>query len=267
MDSFEYSVVLVDLDAGEGEVGFFSNSPIPVVFETNTYLPAPSIELDPAGITGDFTRTEYTIKRIPTSIPIASALASNAPYSKISVCIREVFYDMTDTEVGMDYLYRGFVYGVESKRSLGLLDLKVKDHKYYTDTTAGIACTELCAAPYFGDDNYCRKAVTEESHVIDSVNGSVITLTTPPNDPTTKLFNQGHIAFGAQRIKIKYHETGASFQMARPVPLSWAGQSVTLVSGCDKLLTTCRTIHNNESRFMGLGIAMVGYNPLYENPS
>jgi hypothetical protein len=263
MDNYSYSVVLVELDAGEDEVSRFTNSQIEVTHETNSYTPSPAMKINPQALTGDFSGGEYKIENIDLTLPILLYLKDNVPYSKIASTIKEVFYDDDGEEVGTEYLHKGFVYQCDVRRSRGYADLVFKDHKYYTDTTAGIPCTELCAVAYFGD-TICQKTVYSETHTIDSISGYQITLVGPLIDTTSFLFNHGTIQNGAQRLKIKYHESGLVFQMAKPIPTSWEGAIVEVFAGCDKQLATCQDIHDNEENFLGLGIAMVDYNPLYE---
>lgn len=263
MDSYEYSVVLIDLDAGSGEESYITNSPISVVDGINTYTPVPEMEIKPATLTGDFSNSEYRINNLPANLALISGLAINLPYSKVSVVIREFFYDGAGALTGSEYLFRGFVYQCESRKARGRADLILKDNKYYTDTTAGIPCTELCAVSYFGD-GICQKTVHSEPHTVSVISGYSLTVGESLIDTTAFLFKNGYIENGAQRLKIKYHETGTTFQMARPVPASWDGALVTVYAGCDRQLSTCRDIHNNEARFLGLGISMVDYNPLYE---
>ncbi len=44
----------------------------------------------------------------------------------------------------------------------------------------------------------------------------------------------------------------------------WVGQSIALTPGCDGNLSTCRTVWDNESQFMGFGFAMPTRNPVFE---
>lgn len=265
MDSFEYSAVLIDLDAGEGEAYHLTNSPEDITHGGNLYKACPGMEIPESTISGDFSTEEYRINNLNASFPVLIGLAANLPYPKVRADVKEVFYDLDGVETATQYLLRGFVYQVFSRRRLNQVDLSLKDAKYYLDTTAGVACTELCAAPYFGDPYICKKAVYSESHEIASISGYEITLTGPLLDSTAGLFRSGYMEYGAQRIKVKYHDTGLVFQMARRVPVEWDGADITLYAGCDKQLTTCRNIHSNEDRFLGLGIAMVDYNIYYES--
>lgn len=263
MDSYEYSVVLLDLDTGN-EIAYITNSPVAVTYDTHIYRPCPSMKLSPAPLTGDFSTNEYKIEGLDNTLDVVSGLAANLPYSRVEHTLREVFFDGDGIQTGVQYLHRGFVYQCIVGTYRNTTALILQDHKYYTDTTAGIPCTEMCAAPFFGDSLVCKKTVYSETHTIASISGNVITLSGALTDTTPFLFNNGYIELGAQRIKIKYHNTGLDFQMSRIIPASWEGETVEVYAGCDRKLATCRDIHDNEARFLGLGIAMVDYNPLYE---
>jgi len=145
------------------------------------------------------------------------------------------------------------------------MNIIFKGWKYYTDITAGLPCTEQCAWGALGNRG-CGASVVEEEHTVDSVSGYTLTITDSLVDTRAFLFNKGYIEKGGARIKIKYHETGNTFQLSKPAPATWVGSTITIYSGCDRQLSTCRDVYDNEERFMGLGVAMVDYNPFYENP-
>lgn len=264
MDTYEYSVVLIEISTSISEVQRLSSCPQDFVYGGNTYAPAPSLKHSPATITGDFSREDYKIENVPVAGTLIPGLAEGYPYSKVQIAVREVFFDGSDVETDTDYLFDGFLYQVDTQPHKNTISITAKNLKYYSDVTAGIPCTELCAAPVFGDAFICKKVVYSETHTIAGVSGYEITLTGPLVDTTDFLFNQGVIANGEQRLKVKHHETGLVFQMDKRVPSSWDGAVIELYAGCDRTLTTCRDIHNNEERFLGLGISMVDYNPLYE---
>ena len=110
MDSFEYSVILIDLDAGNSETSHFCNSPEPFTYGSVAYQSAPSLSIGDIRLTGDFTSPEHKIANLPTSLDIVSGLSENLPYPKVSVTIREGIYDLDDIETANEYLFRAFVY-------------------------------------------------------------------------------------------------------------------------------------------------------------
>jgi len=265
-DSYSRNLVLLELDAGNGETAYVTNNNTYFTVGTTTYLPSPAMEINPSAMTGDMDQGEYIIKALEfNTATLLARMAVNVPYSSISVVLKEVFLDDAGAVTKTEYLFKGLVYQVEVKSVHGYLDLICRDYLYYLDTTAGFACTEQCNVAYFGDD-ICQKTVQTEAHVIDSIDGFEVTLVDTPTLTTPFIFNNGYMEYEASRIKIRYHQTGKVFVMSRAVPPYWLGKTVTVAIGCNKTLETCRDIHNNEERFLGTGYAMVDYNPLYENP-
>lgn len=265
MDFYEYSVVVIDLDAGEGEASRLTNNSNDVTYESITYTSSPALKLSPAALTGDFSSSEYKLENIYVTGDLLTRLSSNVPYPKIDVTIRELFYDDEGAVSKVEYLFRGLIYQVNYRRSQNYMEIVVKDYKYYLDTTGGLPCTEQCKVGYFGD-TLCQAVVLTEDQVLESVSEFNATVASDLVNTTEYLYNKGYMEYGASRICIKYHKLGKTFEMSRPIPSYWIGKTVTLVAGCDKYLDTCRDIHDNEARFLGLGFSMVDYNSQYENP-
>jgi hypothetical protein len=253
------STVLIGLEASSLEGAWLTNANQEYLYGGHTYVSVPSIEVSDINNTGDLSDNEIKIEGVPILPGFLSLIAGHMPYSRVEVTVMEVLDD------SVIHLYKGLLYQAEPEYMTGYIRLVCKDLKYYTDITAGIPCTEQCAVLYFGD-KLCGKAVYTESHTVESVDGVDLTIADDLNNTTSLLFNKGYIEKGAVRIKIKYHESGRVFQMDKYAPSSWVGAQVAIYAGCDRRIQTCRTIHDNESRFMGLGYSMVSYNPLYEGP-
>ena len=265
-DTVLNSVVLVDIDAGSGETAYLTNSESYISYDNTTYTPCSSMRVNQAELTGDFSSKEYVLEALDNTIGMLGRVSVNIPYNQIQVTVKELFLTDTGLPDYVKYRFRGLVYNVVNYPAKSRLDLILRDWKYYLDTTAGVPCTEHCQYPYFGDPNCCKATVQDETHLVESISGFAMTINADPALTTPFIFNAGYVALGAVRIKIKYHASGRTFQLSRPVPSYWLGQSVTIFTGCDRRLTTCRDIHNNEERFLGLGYNMVDYNPFYENP-
>ena len=263
-----YSVVLLELSAGtsDNDHTYLTNSMESISYEGKDYLPMDGIEFDIPKITGSVENEDCKINNIRIFDTFLSLLSNNAPFSRIRVSIKEVEIDF-DTGAVMQVLdlFSGLVYRVTSDPLIGIMNITCKDWKYYLDITAGVPCCEQCTWQYLGDKG-CRASVHSENQTITDVDGLFITIDGPLVDGTPLLFNKGYAEIGGIRIKIKYHSTGNAFQLSKPAPSSWLGQVVTLYAGCDRTLNTCRTIHNNEINFLGLGYSMVDYNALSESP-
>ncbi|PCJ18271.1 MAG: hypothetical protein COA96_16760 [SAR86 cluster bacterium] len=59
-------------------------------------------------------------------------------------------------------------------------------------------------------------------------------------------------------------ESVGRFSLTRQPPTEWAGQALTLVPGCDGTISTCRDVHDNETRFTGFGFGAPDRQILYE---
>ena len=260
-DYSEYTVVAVVISASDAETIRISNAGFDSEIDGDTYLNSDGLYFGLSKITGAMEGDDCKIGGIKVQGTFLASLSNNAPFSKVSVEIVEYELDMdTDAVLNTRYLFNGLVYQVQSDPISGYMDLTCKDWKYYTDLTAGVACTEDCAWKYFGDKG-CGKTVHAEEHVINSVSGLFVDIVGPLADTTPLLFNKGYIELNGVRIKIKYHSSGNTFQLSKAAPSSWLGETVTIYAGCDRTLSTCKSIHNNEANFLGLGYAMVDYDP------
>lgn len=265
MDSYRTAYVLVEIVA-DGDTEYLTNYPDTLTVDTYTYSPQPQMVLDIPEKTGSAGGSEGSIKNLesPRSMVLAK-IAGGYPYNQVTLTIKEIWVDDSLTVTNTWTHFNGKLYQKESLIQSGLLNLTIKDWKYYTDMPGGVPCTEFCFVSRFGD-KICGAsvptypvtilAISETDVVVDSV-------------PTVQdfLFNKGYFKYDSTTIKVKFWESGTTFQTSEPIPASWEGLVVELVAGCDKTLTTCRNIHDNEENFSGWGYSMVDYNPLYEEPS
>ena len=236
-----------------------------LVHDGFTFAPAAEIDYSKIGSASmDLSTKPSKIKNIPAvSGSLFGLIYDRLPYGHVEVFIYELDVDiLTDTVNSGRLIVKGLVYNASSHLSSRVLDLEIREDKYYFDKVGGIVCTEQCAVAYFGD-KICKKTVTSVTGVVDSVAKTVLTLTSTPAGATF-IYNNGYIEFEGLRIKIAYWESGAVFSLSEIPPDSWAGETVTITVGCDRTLASCRDIHNNESEFFGLGYSMVDYNALYE---
>lgn len=264
-DSYRHAVALITVSAGAGSEARFTNKDRDVSYLGLDYASVGVLELDLADVSGDLGAEETKIKNLPLNTPFLSSLAQNDPYSKITVEVLEATLDDTEAVTAVRPVFKGLVYQALPNQFQDTLDIIAKDYKYYLDITAGLPCTEQCSVAYFGDKN-CGKTVLSEILTVDSLSGNNLITTSSPTHSTGFLYHKGFVEKDNMRIKIKYHSSGSTFQLSRPAPSSWAGTSVLFVAGCDRRLQTCRDIHNNESRFWGVGYNMVDYNAHYESP-
>lgn len=267
-DNIKYGVPAIAIRVPSG--GSFISSALcshitVLIHDGFTFAPAAEMDFSKMGSASmDLSTKPSKIKNIPAT---AGSVFGNI-YDRIRYGIVEVFIYELDVNIDTDavnsgrLIVKGLVYNASSYLSERVLDLEVREDKYYYDKTGGVVCTEQCAAAYFGD-KICKKSVTTVTGVVDSVVNTVLTLTGTPAGAIF-IYNNGYIEFEGLRIKIAYWESGAAFSMSEIPPASWVGETVTIAIGCDKTLQSCRDIHSNESEFFGLGYSMVDYNALYE---
>jgi len=266
MDSNKYSVLLVSLEASATEGAYLTNAGYPITYEGNTYQNADGLKVKLPVLGGTIDKEECRIEGMAISEGFLSNLANHYPYSKIDVTVKELDINIdSETVAATRTLFTGMIYQVMPAPLTGYMSIAAKGWKYYTDIVAGLPCTEQCAWSILGGIG-CGATVVEEAHTVASVSGYDLTISSSLSNTTAFLFNKGYVELGGARIKIKYHESGNTFQMDKAPPSDWVGQTVTMYSGCDRRLATCRDIYDNENNFMGMGIAMVDYNPFYENP-
>jgi len=267
-DNTTYQVPAIALRIPDGE-SFISSAlcshPSVLVHDGFTFAPAAEIDYSKIGSAAmDISTKPSKIKNIPAdSDSLFGNIYDRLPYGHIEAFIYELDVDIdTGTVNSGRLIVKGLVYNASSHLSGRVLDLEIREDKYYFDKTGGIVCTEQCAVAYFGD-KICGKSVTTVTGVVASVVKSVLTLTGTPAGATF-VYNNGYIEFEGLRIKIAHWESGAGFSLSEIAPDSWVGETVTIAIGCDRTLASCRDIHNNESEFFGLGYSMVDYNALYE---
>jgi hypothetical protein len=261
MDSVSYTVALLDIRANSDEL-YLTDHYTELPAGANIYLSCPSMEFDLPEQVGDFTSTEGSIKNLQDIFPIVAQIAAGYPYNKIEITVTEAVLDDSFSVVSSNVLFDGLLYTSERQIASGYVNFIIRNWKYYTNITGGNPCSENCSVKYFGDD-ICKASVTTSDVQITDISDDLITVSPAPTG-VNFLYNKGYISFNGINIKILHWESGDVIQTKLPVPGDWLGQTITVNSGCDRSLTTCRDIHNNEINFYGLGISMVDYNPLTE---
>lgn len=267
-DNTIYQVPAIALRIPDGE-SFISSAlcshPSVLVHDGFTFAPAAEIDYSKIGSASmDLSTKPSKIKNIPAdSDSLFGNIYDRLPYGHVEAFIYELDVDISTDNVNSGRLIvKGLVYNAASHLMGRVLDLEIREDKYYFDKVGGTICTEQCAVSYFGD-KICKKTVTSVTGVVDSVARTVLTLTGTPSGATF-IYNNGYIEFEGLRIKIAHWESGAVFSMSEVAPASWVGETVTITVGCDRTLASCRDIHNNVAEFFGLGYSMADYNALYE---
>jgi len=133
----------------------------------------------------------------------------------------------------------------------------------------GIKCSAECGN-IFGTLP-CRATVASVTATVESINNTTLVLVSLPADTNKGAwlegrYTRGYVLRGGLRIMIRKHSVGTrTLITAKPAPVEWVGQVVTVFEGCDKSQAAC-TAHGATASWMGLGVNMPPYNPLLEQP-
>lgn len=136
----------------------------------------------------------------------------------------------------------------------------------------------LYTTPYcqwrFGDAN-CGVNPTVTEHAVLSVsdpnptsleiNRDIVGSIGSRDFTETKEWRRGFVEYEGLKILIREVEQvsgTALLTLSKVPPPSWDGQSVSMNPGCDKQLSTCRSVWDNDANFQGPGISIPKYNPI-----
>lgn len=197
-------------------------------------------------------------------------ISNGEPHSPVFVEIWELIESVDGSDEELK-LFTGRLTKVtdQHRGKQNQIRLECRSWKQKIDIPMGVIATHQCAWIFTGEG--CEVVARTFAGTVLSIVGFQVTLTAAPatgSPPTTffeREFQRGYMKRDGLRITIRDWKDGPVFQMTKPPPLEWVGNAVTLVAGCDKTIETCRTIHDNEERFNGVGFAMLPYNPNYES--
>lgn len=138
----------------------------------------------------------------------------------------------------------------------------------------GIPCNHQCGNALA--DRYClvnmslgQRTKTPEIAAIDGKKVTVIAGAIDDGNED-RLYAKGFMDFDGVRVTVhdwrnEIEGNKLEFFMQERVPDEWLGEVVTLLSGCDKTIETCRFRYDNEPQFNGRGHAIPSYHPLFED--
>lgn len=216
--------------------------------------------------TGVFDEKPIQIRLDKSSDPFFDDISNGEPHSPIFVEIWELIESVDGADVEIK-LFSGRVTKVfdNFQGKQNQIKIEARTWKGKIDIPMGVIATHQCPWIFTGEG--CEVVAATFAGTVLSISGFTVTLTVAPGTPAPFLereFHRGYMKRDGLRITIRDWQSGDVFEMTKPPPQEWIGEAVTLVAGCDKTIETCRTIHNNEDRFNGMGFAMLPYNPNYE---
>jgi len=195
--------------------------------------------------------------------PLFSNASQSLPHSEIRVSIKQLLI-APDTDPYEITLFQGKVQSSVRNRAgrAKKVTFYLESDKNELDVPAGMVCNSECIWVFGG--NGCNRARIFDTRTITDIQGSVITLDSDlVIEGLEYQYTSGSVEYDGLGLGIRDLKEDQVTLRQQP-PATWLGQTVTFGSGCDKSVETCR-LWGNEAQFGGLGIAMVDYNPLYEN--
>ena len=195
---------------------------------------------------------------------------------RVRVTVHEIIKAHNTTATNLT-TFTGEVVGA-SKNFQGRRDtlaLSALSPKAMLDTIAiGIPCNHHCGNAL--GDRYCGISFSPGERTktpsIAAIDGKKITVSTGhiADGNEDRFYAKGFMDYDGVRVMVQEWRNEVEgdkhdFFMQERVPDEWLGKVVTLFSGCDKSIETCRTRYSNESQFNGRGHAMPQYHPLFED--
>ena len=247
-----------------------------VAGKTFSQMPTGSLELGSYSV--GFTTRPLTLV-LPLLPGLLSGLAvSGEPfYDTARVKVYEVVRGVTGGGQAVDLvLADGFVYRATKnfRGREGMVGLEIGGEKLALQAPMGIPVNAECAWGF--QSTGCGVSATPHQATVLTIGNKTITVgTISPAIPSSvdeendEYLHRGYASYQGINIPIRGWNVDEpnTVLLSRTAPVAWLGKAISLVPGCDKSLTTCVDRWDNEERFLGLGIGMPPYKPLFENPS
>jgi hypothetical protein len=240
----------------------------------NAFVSMPSLtyELDPIG--GGFDDEKAVITMDASVEPVPSLLS---PYihAPVTAIIQEV---APGTDSSLRNVYKGTFgairenpAGNENIVRIDVLGLKSR----LQEAAVGLPCLTTCINSL--GDFRCQKDISAEiltGEVLSTSekfpNHIEVSIADSPNMQNAR-WRRGYVDVDGARSVIRQvlspgtnPDPVVELLLREIPPPSWIGETITLTPGCDGNLSTCRTVWDNEARFLGLGFSMPTRNPVFE---
>ena len=280
------ATTLVEFSHGSGPTFTrYTDADNDVVFEANTYLSRPTMDVKLVPYTGMLNESPILITlpsdsftdalsqgeaHAPVTVRVVVSLGSDTPGSPVDD-VQEMFKGLMSISIR----------NISGKQ--GQVGLKFVTWKQESDRPCGLQANPQCYFEFQGrgcvvdsppGSGSFISAVTPivpatRAVTVDTIVGTVLTLTvSPPGGPFTDLlFHRGFFELDGLKIGIREWDPVTDdkvFLLERPAPSSWAAAGLTLHQGCDKSLLTCQNRYANDAFFGGFGVGIRDYNPIFE---
>ncbi len=223
-----------------------------------------------------------TVTKGLTDLSVFARLAGKESVEPVFITIEAVYVDKSSDLVIETYVeFSGRLFkcvdNYQGKPGVALLEFNDKI-KGELDVPMGFPVVHHCiwtlgdekGSPCALDISTFRETGTlitrDSGGFLVSVTGLTIPATPGGGQGASGYWHRGYFELGGLRLGIRdWDPTRPTiFKLSEPAPPSWESATITATPGCDKLIQTCRERWDREESFMGLGIAMVAYNPTIE---
>jgi hypothetical protein len=240
----------------------------------------PLLEVDLVPNSGEFGERETRIV-LPLDA-FTDRLSDGLPHSPVYVRIEERTLGLTAGEAGTVLgLFRGRIErGIRNyQRRLNMVALQALPIKSRLDIPLGLQCNHYDEARLFGPMSGLSQSSHEKTGQIASVLGKTITISTPngsitaptsPGGNVDRFWERGWLERDGLRIGVHIWEltNPTAFVLRKRPPADWVlagATSILFVPGTHRTIEDARDVWDDEEHFLGLGYAMLHYNPLFEN--
>lgn len=204
-------------------------------------------------------------------------LSRGTPFAPIRVTVLEVTRGLDASDTAQDLtLFQGWcrvsVRNPSNRR--GFVRLEVETPKANLGKPIGISCNHECENTLY--EYPCSKAGSwgpvanseKKLGTVSSITGKTVSISGSLALAGSKTYHNGYVEVEGVRIRVRRWSSGApnTFYLAQQPPVEWISKSVACYPGCDKSITACRDIWNNEDSFLAVGYGIPAYDPNIQLP-
>lgn len=234
-----------------------------IVAQGKTYTALPTMSINYGEQHGGAKDEPATIVVPDTIIPVKFMILRK--WFPVQVVISEC--DPTDPDGTQRTTYKGRVALTSAAKGQNgrVVSVKVAGLKAGLAVRLGLVVVDECQWTF--GDRICGVDVGPLTEVgfIYAIEGTVLKI--GGLSPRLNYFwNRGIVTVDGHSIGIRAWISGESFNLFRLPPKEWVGQPCTVIAGCDKTLSNCRTKWVNEAQFGAIGTKILSYNPQGEVP-
>jgi len=231
------------------------------------YGAVPAIDVELPVMDGSVEDKPCKIRLPADTIPFVDMVHFKGPETEVTI----MEADVSDLTLTPRVVFVGTLSKVRTNwRSFnGMIEIELVGRKHFIkDVAVGIKCTDRCPLMY--GDSVCGASPATVSATVSAIDGTEIEFISLPSDSTkppwtSGRYTRGWVKVNGLKLMVRQHKVGQKkLVVSNPPPPSWVGAVATVQEGCDKTVNACKA-HGREERFLGIGIAMPKYNPIYED--